>query len=107
GLRRTLRGLGEPIVRNHPTMPGRQILLNMGEVLSNTQLQTAFGDDTIHYFRALYVDPRARNLRNVVAHGLTSMSDATSTTCDRLIHTLLVLGFWRDIARTTAAAAAQ
>ncbi|RVJ72064.1 hypothetical protein, partial [Sinorhizobium meliloti] len=33
GLRRTLRGLGEPIVRNHPTMPGRQILLNMGEVL--------------------------------------------------------------------------
>lgn len=107
GLRRTLKGLGEPIVRNHPTMPGRQILLNMGEVLSNPVLQTAAGDDTIHYFRALYVDPRARNLRNVVAHGLTGMSDATSTTCDRLIHSLLVLGCWRDIARAAAAAAAQ
>ncbi|SCX21018.1 hypothetical protein DSM25558_2826 [Agrobacterium sp. DSM 25558] len=107
GLRRTLRGLGEPIVRNHPTMPGRQTLLNMGEVLSNPVLQTALGDDTVHYFRALYVDPRARNLRNVVAHGLTGMSDATSTTCDRIIHSLLVLGFWRDIARAASSAASR
>ncbi|MGV2019165.1 DUF4209 domain-containing protein [Agrobacterium sp. 22-223-1] len=100
GLRRTLRGLGEPIVRNHPTMAGRQILLNMGEVLSNPVLQAALGDDTVHYFRALYVDPRARNIRNIVAHGLTSVSDASSATCNRLVHSLLVLGCWRDIART-------
>ncbi len=98
GLRATLKTLNEPVVKNHPTMAGRQILLNMGEVLSTPAMQTAMGEDIIHYFRALYVDPRAKNLRNVVAHGLSGGLDASSQTCDLLIHSLLTLGCWREVA---------
>ncbi len=78
-------------------MAGRQVLLNMGEVLSNEVLQQAFGEDLILFFRARVVDPRARNLRNTVAHGLVGMDDASQQTCDMLIHTLLVLGAWREL----------
>lgn len=98
GVRRILKGLGQPIVKDHQAMPGRQILLNMAEVLSNEVLQQAMGPDIVLFYRARFVDPRAKNLRNVVAHGLVGQRDASQSNCDMLIQSLLLLGCWREIA---------
>jgi hypothetical protein len=43
-------------------------------------------------------NPRGWNLRNTIAHGLTNRGHLDRSTANFVIHSLLVLGCWRDIA---------
>ena len=100
GLRNILRGVGGAIVKPHPQGGGREVLLNFGELLNAERLRDALGADLLLYFRAVYSDPRAWNLRNAVAHGLAGLGRANYATCNMLMHSVLVLGCWRDIANS-------
>lgn len=100
GLRNILRGVGGAIVKPHPQGGGREVLLNFGELLNAERLKDSLGPDLVLYFRAVYSDPRGWNLRNAVAHGLAGLERANYATCNMLMHSVLVLGCWRDIAES-------
>lgn len=97
-LRRLTGNLGEAVTRKHPTMPDREVAIGMGEILGNDKVKAALGPDLLLFFKVLFSDPRGLNLRNSVAHGLLDRGLVNSVVGDRLIHTLLVLGLWSDIA---------
>lgn len=98
GLRNVLKGLGGAAVKAHQQGGGREVLLNLAEVLASDKMKQALGADLNHYFRAAYADARGLNLRNKVSHGLAPLEYARSGICNLLLHSVLVLGCWRDIA---------
>jgi len=65
------------------------------------------GDDLALYLSALYADPRGHNLRNQLAHGLLDTEDMAESIANLLIHTLLVLGVWKELATSRAAKGAD
>jgi lysyl-tRNA synthetase class 1 len=52
---------------------------------------------TLH-FLALYADPRGLNLRNELAHGLMQRGAIDGHVAHLVLHTLLVLGLWKELA---------
>lgn len=100
GLRGIADQLGVPVTKAHPNVRGASVAINMGDMLYNRpELTDALGDDLMLHFKALYADPRGFNLRNYLAHGLMDASAMTFGSATRVIHTLLVFGVWREIAR--------
>lgn len=97
-LRNITAMVGEPTTRKHPTVPGREIAIGMGEILGSQAVKDALGDNIIFYFKYIYSDPRGLNLRNSVAHGLLDKGMVNSVVSDLLIHSLLLLGVWRELA---------
>ncbi|MGE0151790.1 MAG: DUF4209 domain-containing protein, partial [Reyranellaceae bacterium] len=98
GLRQLTGNLGEPVTRRHPTMADREVSIGMGEIFGSPVVKETLGTDLLLYFKVIYSDPRGLNLRNNVAHGLIERRMVNSVTSDLLIHTLLVLGLWRELA---------
>ncbi len=72
--------------------------LTMGDILYSDELREALGPDLTLYFLALYADPRGKNLRNQVAHGLIKSIEVSDHLVRLLIHTLLVFGVWKELA---------
>lgn len=96
---RTITGtLGEPVTRKHPTMPDREIAIGMGEIFGNKVVKDALGTDLTLYFKLIYSDPRGLNLRNSIAHGTLERGMINAVISDLLIHSLLVLGLWGQLA---------
>ena len=81
----------------------------MGDILYNDEIKKALGEDITLYMTVLYVDPRGHNLRNQLAHGLLDAEDMAESIANLLIHTLLVLGVWKELAasRTKGEAAEE
>lgn len=98
GLRGIVGQLGKPVTKAHPTVTGASVTLTMGDILYSEELTEALGPDLTLYFRALYADPRGRNLRNEVAHGLIKCDEVSEHLVRLLIHTLLVFGVWKELA---------
>ena len=100
---RTIAGqLGKPVTKAHPKVKGASVVINMGDILYDDAITSQIGDDLTFYFLSLYADPRGYNLRNELAHGeldIHSMSDHLSRL---LVHTLLVLGVWKEFAASFA-----
>ncbi len=97
-LRSIAGQLGKPITKAHPKVKGASVVINMGDILYDDAITSQLGDDLTLYFLSLYADPRGYNLRNELAHGdleADSMSDHLSRL---LMHTLLVLGLWKELA---------
>ncbi|KAA1237156.1 DUF4209 domain-containing protein [Agrobacterium tumefaciens] len=97
-LREFVRGLNQAVNKPHPTMPGREIPLNMGDMLSNPIVKEALGEDLTFYFRLVFSDPRGRNFRNRVAHGQIGRGEINYGTANVLIHSMLVMAVIHDIA---------
>ncbi|MDX8521499.1 DUF4209 domain-containing protein [Mesorhizobium dulcispinae] len=96
---RTITGkLGEPVARKHPTMPDREIAIGMGEIFGNKVVKDTLGADLTLYFKLIYSDPRGLNLRNSIAHGTLERGMINAVISDLLIHSLLVLGLWDQLA---------
>jgi hypothetical protein len=96
---RTITGkLGEPVTRKHPTMLDREIAIGMGEMLGNKVVKDTLGADLTLYFKLVYSDPRGLNLRNSIAHGRLERGMINAVISDVLIHSLLVLGLWDQLA---------
>ena len=72
--------------------------LTMGDILYSDELTEALGPDLTLFFLALYADPRGKNLRNQVAHGLIKPDEVSEHLVRLLIQTLLVFGVWKELA---------
>jgi lysyl-tRNA synthetase class 1 len=99
GLRRIVTDLGKPVTRAHRDVPGASLAINMGEILNDQDVVAALGSDLSLHFLALYADPRGRNLRNELVHGLLSASSMTAANTQWLIHTLFLFGAWKELAQ--------
>jgi lysyl-tRNA synthetase class 1 len=98
-LRSIAGQLGRPVTKAHAKVPGVSISIGMGDILYSDEIAEALGPDLTLYFLALYADPRGLNLRNEVAHGLLGTSAIGDHLGRLLIHTLLVLGVWNELAK--------
>lgn len=99
GLRGIVSKLGLPVTKPHPTISGVSVAINMGDILYSKEITEALGPDLSLYFLTLYADPRGFNLRNNIAHGLMEADRIGYGVATRVIHTLLVLGLWKEIAK--------
>jgi lysyl-tRNA synthetase class 1 len=98
GLRSIVSQLGRPVTKAHPTVSGASVAIGMGDILYSEEIAEGLGPDLTLYFLSLYADPRGLNLRNEVAHGLLGSPAIGSDLANLLIHTLLVLGLWKELA---------
>jgi lysyl-tRNA synthetase class 1 len=99
GLRNMVGKLGKPVTKPHGTLQGVGVSINMGDILNNKDIIDALGPDITLHFVALYADPRGRNLRNNLAHGLITRQAASRDATNWLIHSLLVFGIWDKLAQ--------
>jgi hypothetical protein len=101
-LRRLVAKLGKPTTKAHPAIDGVGVVIGMGDMLypkgGDTEIIDALGPDLTLHFLALYADPRGLNLRNDLAHGLLRANSLQPGAASRIIHTLLLLGVWDQIA---------
>ena len=97
-LRAIVGQLGRPMTKSHQTISGVNVVLNMGDMLYNDGIKKGLGGDISLHLTALYADPRGHNLRNQLAHGLLEENDMAESVANLLIHTLLVLGVWKELA---------
>jgi hypothetical protein len=98
GLRGIVAKLGKPVTKPHSRVAGVGVAIGMGDILYSDETTQALGPDLPLYFLALYADPRGRNLRNQVAHGLVKLEAIDGNLVRWLIHTLLVFGVWKELA---------
>lgn len=97
GFRTLAKKLGEVTTKAKRGTPGWEVSSNLGDFLAMESVQEAMGPDIILQIKSIFADARGINLRNLVAHGLASSSYANWHVCDRIIHTLLVLGVYEGV----------
>jgi len=102
GLRAIADAAGVPVTKAHPVTQDASVSINMGDILSSEKILAFIGEDMALHFRALYADPRGMNLRNRVAHGLYSPRSLNPHIVRLVVHSLLVLGVWKDIVTSRA-----
>lgn len=93
-LRVLLEKAGGSVLK--PARDGGYNLKVLYDMLCDPVLFQVFGEDIVFYFRALMVDPRGWNLRNIVCHGLCDISEFRASMSDRIIHVLLCLALVRE-----------
>jgi lysyl-tRNA synthetase class 1 len=98
GLRSIAGQLRKPVTKAHPTVQGASVSINMGDILYSKEIAEALGPDLTLHFLALYADPRGLNLRNELAHGLMERGAIHGHVARLVLHTLLVLGLWKELA---------
>lgn len=106
-LRNLAAKLGKPTTKAHPAVPGASVAINMGDMLHAPAIIEALGPDTALHLQTLYTDPRGFNLRNDLAHGLLAADRMSLSVASRVLHTLLVLGIWRELANSRRKPAPQ
>lgn len=95
-LRKIADDLEVPVTKAHPTVPGTSVVIGIGEILNNAKVAEALGTDLTFHLQALYSDPRGSNLRNEIAHGLMHTDAFHWHLGNLIIHTLLMLGVWKE-----------
>ena len=106
-LRSLAAKLGKPTTKAHPAVPGASVAINMGDMLHAPAIIDALGQDIALHLQTLYTDPRGINLRNDLAHGLLAADRMSLAVASRVLHTLLVLGIWRELANARRTPAPQ
>jgi lysyl-tRNA synthetase class 1 len=97
GLRSLVGLKGQPTTKSSVKYGGAQMAVTMGDILYSPDYIAALGSvgpDLAVHFAALYADPRGKNVRNELAHGLMSAEDATEGLMLWVVQSLLVLGAW-------------
>jgi hypothetical protein len=102
-LRAIAAKLGKPTTKAHPKIAGVSVAVNMGDLLYSPEVTDALGSDITLHLLTLYADPRGFNLRNDMAHGLLTADQMGNSVATRLMHTLLVLGIWDQLAEARKA----
>lgn len=96
-FRQLLRRLGRTVTKAHPQMPQARMVIPMGELLFNQETVEALGphgEDLVLHLRVLCTDPRGRNFRNDVAHGLLPPQAMNEAAANWLVHAVILLGAW-------------
>src|SRR3989338_5912424 len=88
-IRQILRNKGiEPTVRQRDNSIR---LKTFGQLLSDPDVKTIFGEDFLVYLKIKYVDPDFQNIRNKIAHGLIKNEEYTKNLSLSIIFTILKL----------------
>lgn len=66
-------------------------LKTLEHLLNEPIIKDIFGTDWCYYFKALFTDKRAWNLRNDLAHGMMNIEEFSKQNADRLIHAIMCL----------------
>jgi Domain of unknown function (DUF4209) len=98
-LRSVANEAGFPVTKAHPKVAGTSVAIGMGDILYAPKVVDLLGPDITLHLQALFADPRGLNLRNEMAHGLLGASAFDGHIARLLIHCLLVLGIWEELAR--------
>lgn len=98
GLRAIVEKLGKPTTKAHPKIRGTSVAINMGDILYSAEVTDALGADITLHLLTLYTDSRGLNYRNDMAHGLMTANEMNAGTAARVIHSLLVVGIWDQLA---------
>lgn len=96
-LRKIAGDIGLPVTKAHLPVKGVSVAINMGDILFAPEVLAALGENLTLHFQALYSDPRGLNLRNELAHGLMDSSDFGDHMIGLIIHSLLMLGVWKEL----------
>ncbi|OWV82702.1 DUF4209 domain-containing protein [Rhizobium sp. R693] len=105
-FRNIARSLGESVTKDKRGQKGWEVSMNLGDFLSMPSVQVEIGQDIHFWVKAIFSDARGMNLRNTVAHGLAGRDAATYYNCEAIIHSMLVLGAYKDVAVASARKAA-
>jgi hypothetical protein len=98
GLRRIVGSQAMPTTKAHSAVPGVSVAMGMGDILNSEEIEAMLSKDIVYYFLALYADPRGQNLRNRVCHGLIRDDQIEESMATWVIHSLIVLGTWSELA---------
>lgn len=98
GLRRVVSSRGMPTTKAHSAVPGVSVAIGIGDILNSEGIEAVLSRDIVYYFLTLYADPRGQNLRNRVCHGLIKDDQVEESMATWLIHSLIVLGTWSELA---------
>jgi lysyl-tRNA synthetase class 1 len=79
-------------------MKDREVSVGLGDLLSSKVVMDSLGKDSWFYFRFVFADPRGLNLRNSLAHGTLPPSMVNEVISNLVLHSLLVLGIWEELA---------
>jgi lysyl-tRNA synthetase, class I len=72
GLRGIVARSGKPTTKADSTRPGVSVAIGIGDMLYNHEIGELIGPDLRLHFLTLFADARGLNLRNKVAHGLST-----------------------------------
>ncbi|MGO7873697.1 DUF4209 domain-containing protein [Rhizobium leguminosarum] len=97
-FRNLARKLGESVTKDKRGQKGWEVSTNLGDLLAMEKVKAEVGEDIHFWVRAIFADGRGMNLRNLVAHGLASREAATYYNCELVIHSMLMLGAYPDVA---------
>lgn len=97
-FRNLARKLGESVTKDKRGQKGWEVSTNLGDLLAMEKIKAEVGEDIHFWIRAIFADGRGMNLRNLVAHGLASREAATYYNCELVIHSMLMLGAYPDVA---------
>ncbi|NKM26780.1 DUF4209 domain-containing protein [Rhizobium laguerreae] len=97
-FRNLARSLGESVTKDRRGQKGWEVSTNLGDLLAMEKVKAELGEDIHFWVRAIFADGRGMNLRNLVAHGLASREAATYYNCETVIHSMLMLGAYPDVA---------
>ena len=96
---RTIAGqIGIPVTKALSKIPDASVAIGMGDILYTAKVTDELGPDLTLHLQALFADPRGLNLRNEMAHGLLGAAAFDGHVVRLLIHTLLMLGVWKELA---------
>ncbi len=95
----TLRSLAAksaiPVYKTVRAASGITDVKSMNNILEDQRVRNMLTEDLWRYLTVLYIDRRGLNLRNDLAHGLVNTESFNTLICDRVIHSLMVLGMMR------------
>lgn len=97
-FRSLARNLGESVTKEKRGQRGWEVSVNLGDLLSMEKVKAEVGEDVHFWIKSVFSDARGMNLRNLVAHGLASREVATYINCELVIHSMLILGAYKDVA---------
>ncbi|WP_339758091.1 DUF4209 domain-containing protein [uncultured Hoeflea sp.] len=97
-FRSLARNLGESVTKEKRGQRGWEVSVNLGDILAMEKVKAEVGEDVHFWFKSIFADARGMNLRNLVAHGLASREVANYVNCELVIHSMLILGAYRDVA---------
>jgi hypothetical protein len=98
-MRSIANQIGVPVTKALPKIPDASVAIGMGDILYTGKVTDVLGPDLTLHLQALFADPRGLNLRNEMAHGLLGASAFDGHVVRLLIHTLLMIGVWKELAQ--------
>jgi len=69
---------------------------NLNEILRESAILNALGEDIQLYLLTLLADQRGHNIRNMICHGFATPLHLNQQMADRILHALLTLALVRE-----------